>query len=126
MPVALSFRAPQTFLIEASGTVTYDEVTHVVETLLSDPRLADGADAITDARKVTGVLSASELRLVAGRAKELRRAGLRANAIVTPDGFVYGVARMFSALAELVGARAGVFKTLDEAEAWIAGGAGAE
>lgn len=120
MPVALKFTKPSTFVVRASGSVTFDEVQGVLDQMLAHPRLSDGVRVLTDARKVTGTPSRSELRDIAGNLKPLLARGVSAIAIVTSSVFVYGVARMFSVFAEQVNANVTVFRDMDDARRWLA------
>ena len=74
---------------------------------------------LIDGRMVTGAPLRPELRQLARQLSELRDFGMVATAIVTNQGFVYGVARMFAMFAELLGYRVGVCLTMEDAFDWL-------
>jgi hypothetical protein len=117
--LSLAFAEPSTFVVNASGRVTYEETTDVLAQLLADPRLGPNIGILVDAREVTGAPATHELRLVARELRALHAAGVAGLAIVTSSTFVYGVARMFSVFAERSGIDVQVFRTMDEAERWL-------
>lgn len=120
MPVELSHQEPGTFVITASGVVTHEEATRLLNTLRQHPRMGPGTELLADARAVTGVPSTEELRAIATLLRPLREHGLGPVAIVSSTAFVYGVARMFAVFAELMDARVAAFRSMDEARAWLA------
>lgn len=116
MPLSLAFAEPSTFVVNASGEVTYEEVMELFEKILAHPRLGEGSDMLVDAEKVTGVPTTKELRVIARALRPLHVAGVSAMAIVTSSTFVYGIARMFSVLAESSGMRVSAFREMNEAQ----------
>lgn len=119
MPLSLAFTEPSTFVVTASGKVTYEETTRILEDILADPRLDKDITVLVDARDVTGVPTTQELRALARELRPLHAAGVPAMAITTSSTFVYGIARMFSVLAEHSGLHVQVFRDLDEARRWL-------
>jgi hypothetical protein len=119
MPVAIGFSPPDTFLVHASGDVTYPEVQRSVDDMLAHPGISDVRKLLVDARTVTAAPSSSELRAILGDMKPLRDRNIRTMAIVTDKSFVYGVARMFGVFAETFGMRVRAFRTFEEGEAWL-------
>jgi hypothetical protein len=117
--LSLAFAEPSTFVVYASGRVTYDEAISVLGELLADPRLGENVGVVVDAREVTGAPATHELRALAWELRALRSAGVPALAIVTSSTFVYGVARMFSVFAERSAVDVQVFREMDEAERWL-------
>jgi hypothetical protein len=115
MPVTVSVQEPTRFEVEATGKITGAECFRTLETILHDPHFARGATVLVVAHDITGAPAADELRSLATAMIPLKKGGLVGFAIVTQPGFVYGVARMFSALTELVGVSVDVFQ--DECEA---------
>lgn len=115
MPVAVSVLEPTRFVVDVTGNVTGAEVFQGIDTILSDPNFSRGTTVLVVARGVTGTPGSHELRDLAAAVVALKDAGMPGLAIVTEPGFVYGVARMFSSLAELVGVPVEVFQ--DPAEA---------
>lgn len=118
MPVTVCFRPPDTFLVQATGIVTYKEVHEGIEEILGFPLGGASSRVLVDARGVTSAPSATELRRIAGDMSPLIERGLGPMAIVS-DGFVYGVARMFSVFAEVFGLSVRVFREMEEAQGWL-------
>lgn len=108
-----------TLVVRASGNVTFDESRRFQDELLGDPRLHDGVQMLVDATTMDGAPSANELRIIATEFVPLLRAGLGPIAIVCGSPFVYGVARMFTVFAEVVGARVAAFRDPTEARQWL-------
>lgn len=119
MPLSLVFAEPSTFVVTASGKVTYEETTRVLDEILADPRLDKNIGILVDARAVTGVPTTQELGALAQELCPLHAAGVPAMAIATSSTFVYGIARMFSVLAEHSGLHVQVFRDLAEARRWL-------
>jgi hypothetical protein len=121
MPLELSFRKPSTFLITATGAVNYAEAVDIIDAVLADARFADAKALVTDAREITEVPATTELRHLANQLKTVHERGLRLHVIVTKGGFVYGIARMFSVLAEMRGIKVHVAQSMEEAQKWLDG-----
>jgi hypothetical protein len=121
MPIGVSFEEPTTFVIHATQNVTSAEMKSSLRTVLGHDRFRPGALILVDARAMSGAPPTDEMREVAGAMPPLVDAGLSAMAIVSDRQSIYGVARMFSALAEPFGARVSAFRTVDEARAWLSG-----
>ena len=119
MPVTYSVESPALFLILASGKVTLAEASGVLTEIGEDKRLMPGSKMLIDGRTVTGAPLRPELRQIARQMADLKDLGLVATAIVTNQGFIYGVARMFAMFAELVGYRVGVCLTMREGFDWL-------
>lgn len=116
MPVrVLSFEEPSRFVLEGTGRITGAESIDAFEEVQRHPRFRTGVTLLAVTHDVTGVPPTNELREIAAAALALKNNGMSALAIVTDPGFVYGVARMFSALADLAGVRVDVFQSVDEA-----------
>ena len=115
MPVKVSVQEPTRFVVDATGQVTGAETMRALQTILSDSHLAHGATVLVVARDVTGTPHSDELRDLAVATVALKERGLAGFAIVTEQRFVYGVARMFAALAELAGISVDVFRDQDAA-----------
>lgn len=120
MPVSLTFAESTGFTVHAAGKVTYDEVQAAIDELLAHPKLAPGANVLTDARDVTGTPSTAELRLIARQMRQLTDRGVQAFAIATDSTYVYGIARMFSVFAEFAGVSVAAFQDMREAQTWLA------
>ena len=119
MPLSFAFAEPATFVVHASGKVTYEEIMQARGQILAHPRLGDGSVVLVDAEKVTGVPTTMELRAIARTLRPLRTAGVGALAFATSSSFVYGVTRMFSAFAEDSGMKISAFREMDEAQRWL-------
>lgn len=115
MPISVSFEAPAGFILEGTGQITGAESVRVLNEVLAHPRFGPGATLLSITHDVTGAPPADELRDIVVTATRLRTAGMSALLIVTQPGFVYGVARMFSSLADLAGVQVEVFQDVIEA-----------
>ena len=98
------------------------EVNQLIEHTLSRAAAGlSGAPQVLDARAAELAISAEDVRRIALLGEELRRRGrVRPTAMVTDDDLAYGMARMFAAY-DADGAGFAVFRTMAEAEAWLAG-----
>lgn len=115
MPVSVRFEEPARFVTVATGKVTGAECIDALTVVRNHPRFRTGVTILAIAHDVTSAPATDELREIATVSLTLKNGGMRALAIVTPPGFVYGVARMFSALAELMGVPVEVFLDVIEA-----------
>ena len=102
----------------ASGCVTYDELArHLAAEERED---ALGLGEMFDGRGATTDVTPEQVRALVTRTDALVRQGrFGALAIVTDSDFAYGMARMYQILADPLPVRIGVFRTLDEATAWL-------
>jgi hypothetical protein len=117
MPFVVEKADPITIRVHVSGKVTYAEVQVILAEVMSHG-LRPGTQILVDALGVTGTPDASELRSIVRDLVPMIDAGLVAIAIVT-DGFVYGVARMFSVFAQAVDLDVAVFRSMGEATEWL-------
>lgn len=115
MPVRISFEEPSRFVLEGTGRITGAESIDAFEQVLNNPRFHAGATLLAVAHDITETPRTDELREIATSAVALKNGGMSAMAIVTAPGFTYGVARMFSAIADLAGVRVDVFQDVNEA-----------
>jgi hypothetical protein len=120
VPVDVEYSKPSRFRIRASGEVTLHEIEELYGTILSHPGLTPGSDAIVDCSEVALVPSARELREAARELRPILDHGLGAIGVVARDPYVYGMSRMFSVFAENIGASVGAFRTVDDANRWLA------
>ena len=120
MPLSYSVEPPALFLLRATGHVTHGEGASVIQAIGADERFGPGSRMLVDARSVIKAPQRSELKNLAGDLAGLFQRGMYAVAIVTDQGFVYGVARMFAMFAELLGIRVGVCLTLEDGFEWLA------
>ena len=106
--------------VRASGVLTFDEMIAARRTFTADPNFSPDFYQLYDVRAVTRTtLTASDLATLAN-ATLFSPASRRA--VVAPGGETYGLARLFQIYR---GLNAGsepikVFRTLEEAEAWLA------
>jgi len=119
VPIALEFEEPSTFTVYATGKVTYDECEALLDELQHHPRLCCGVQVYVDGRDVESTPSTSELRAIARDLQPLVERGIGPIAFVTDKTFIYGVARMFSAFAEAMGATVHAFRSEEEAHHWL-------
>ena len=115
MPITVTFEEPSRFILEGTGRITGPESVRALQEVLHHPRFREGATLFSITHDVTGVPSTDELRDIVVAASALKKAGMTALVIVAAPGFVYGVARMFSSLADLAGVQVEVFQNVDEA-----------
>lgn len=120
MPVAVAFLKPDTFVIHASGDVTYAEVQRSIDDILAHRDFDERRKLLVDARAVEAAPSTGELRAIVRDMKPLFDKRVSVMAIVTDTTFVYGVARMFAVFAESFGLRVRAFRTMEDAEVWLA------
>lgn len=115
MPVSVSFEEPGRFVVDSTGNITGPEAIAALEKVRTHPRFRCGVTVLVVAHDVTSAPRTDELRDIATLATQLKSGGMAGFVIVTEPGFVYGVARMFSALADLAGVQVEVFQDLDDA-----------
>ena len=119
MPITYSVD-PQSgrMLTRADGVLTFHDLNaHLdVEQRNRDLHRAE----LIDARGATTDISTAQVRRLVQRAADmLRNVDLGPTAIVTTNDVAYGMARMYSILAEGVGANAEVFRDMASANAWL-------
>jgi len=119
MPIRYSVdRIHRRLVTQANGLVTFQDINAHLDYEqrnrdLDRPELFDARGATTD-------LTADQVRRLAQRAADmLRIVDLGPTAIVTTDDVVYGMARMYSVLAEGAGAAAEVFRDMESATRWL-------
>jgi hypothetical protein len=105
-------------MTRADGVVTFREIDEHLDVEqrnrdLHRPELIDARGATTD-------VTALQVRLLIQRAASmLRAADVGPTAIVTSNDVVYGMARMYSILAEGAGVHAEVFRDMSSANMWL-------
>ena len=111
-------RLNQRMVTRADGVLTFHDVNRHLDEEESErgldlPELFDARGAETD-------LTSEQVRhLVQRAARMVRTIPLGPTAIVATDDTLYGMARMYSMLAEAVGVSVEVFRDLDSAERWL-------
>jgi hypothetical protein len=102
----------------ADGFVTFNEINAHLD--LEQRNRDLDVPELFDARGATTDLTTNQVRhLVRRAASMLRVVDLGATAIVTTNDMLYGMARMYSVLAEGVGAAAEVFTDVESATRWL-------
>ena len=105
-------------LTRADGVVTFHEINAHLD--IEERNRDQHRPELIDARGATTDLTAEQVRRLVRRAADmLRVADLGPTAIVTTNDVVYGMARMYSILAEGVGANAEAFRDMDSATRWL-------
>ena len=122
MPITYQIDADKrTIRTKAVGYVTMQEVTDHFRTLAEDPERPERADVFLDLSEVD---SLPETRQLSAVINELKRspAELRfgACAILASHDALFGMMRMFEALAEEFFRVTRTFRIATEAEAWLA------
>jgi len=105
-------------MTHADGFVTFHEINAHLD--LEQRNRDLGLPELVDARGAKTDLTTNQVRHLVRRAADmLRVVELGATAIVTTNDMLYGMARMYSILAEGVGAAAEVFTDLESATKWL-------
>ena len=103
-------------ITEAWDECSDTDIQNIYRALRADPAFAPTFDQILDLRRVRSFVAASwNIRYAGGR---LYAPGVK-RAVVAKSGFLYGMARMFAAGAELHGHVVEIFATPHEAETWL-------
>lgn len=121
MPVTWSFDDRSTFTIAGAGVVTLSEFEVVVSAILADERLIPGSLLLLDGigiERVGG--TAEEIRHAATLVSEIGTRGVSRVAIVAEKASIWGVARMFSVFASILGVNIMAFRDSNEAREWLA------
>src|SRR2546426_11211613 len=111
-------RLHQRMVTQADGVLTF----HDVNRHLDEEERERGLDLpeLFDARGATTDLTSEQVRRLVQRAAEMiRTIPLGPTAIVVTDDTLYGMARMYSILAEPVGVSVEVFRDVGSAERWL-------
>lgn len=103
------------------GNVTLDEVVNHFRQLARDPNCPERLDVLLDLREQSSIPESEQLRVVTGEiARVRRRVQFGVCAIVAPRDVLYGMLRMFQVFSEAYFREAQVFRSLAEAEQWLA------
>jgi hypothetical protein len=104
-----------------SGPVTLEEVIDHFHQLERDPDCPDRLDVLLDLSEETSVPEKEDLRDVAREIGRIRwKVQFGACAIVARSDVLFGMLRMFEVFAEQYFYDSSVFRTVSEAEAWLA------
>lgn len=115
MPVSVTFEEPTRFVIEGTGDISGTDAIRAFEQVRAHPSFGAGTTVLAVAHHVTSAPRTDELRDMVASVIALRNGGMVGFVVVTDPGFTYGVARMFSALADLSGVPIEVFLDVNEA-----------
>ena len=119
MPIHYSVdRERQLIQITYVGTVTKEDIVQHRHDLETDPRGISGYDALIDLTGSTSVLPSDDVRELARFARSQPWPSSR-RAIVSTATAQFGSMRMFEMLAESGPRQYRVFKSSDEARAWL-------
>ena len=122
MPVTYQIDAENaTIRTRCVGDVTLEEVIHHFHQLALDPDCPGRLGVLLDLSEETTIPKSNELRAVACAIGKVRtRVQFGACAIVAPRDALYGMLRVFEVFAENLFSETRVFRSLDEAEQWLA------
>jgi hypothetical protein len=103
------------------GAVTHEEVIGHFRQLEADPDCPSHLNVLLDLTEQTSLPNVGNLREVAQEIRRVRhRVRFGVCAIVAPGNALYGMLRMFEVFTEPYFHQAAVFRTVPEAEAWLA------
>ena len=122
MPVEYTLDASRCLIrTRFAGPVTFDEVIGHLRELETHPDLPERVDVLLDFGELTGLPDGQQVRTVASEIGKLRpRIELRRCAIFAPRDVLYGIGRMFEMVSEPHFGETQVFRSLAEAERWLA------
>jgi len=116
---------PSLVVCRTSGVGTVEGYEALMRALTSDPQFQPGVDLITDHTNVDiSALTAAEVERVAGLRVQFLGAivGRAAGVVGSSSPMRYGLGRMFEAhVASQAGTKVEIFKTVEEAIAWLRG-----
>ena len=102
------------------GVVTFAEVIDHFRALERDPACRDHLDVVLDLGDLSSIPTPDQLRAVSVEIAQIQpKIRFGACAIVAKTDVLFGMSRMFEALAEERFRAIRVFRTVDEAEAWL-------
>jgi len=104
-----------------AGDFKLDDVLEAIDASVSDPDFEPGFDVLSDHSEVGAPMGTDQLKQMTAHLQRLSRQLKDARwAIVASKPVSYGMMRMLSVFAERVPMRVEVFRSLEEAEAWLA------
>jgi hypothetical protein len=121
MPVSYEFdEARATIHTRCTGAVTLAEVLGHFRELARDPDCPGRLDVLLDLGRLESLPSSNQLRSVSQEVADLRtRVAFGLGAIVAPTDALFGMMRMFEVFASAYFKDVHVFRSLDEAQAWL-------
>jgi hypothetical protein len=122
MPVVYAIDEPRKFIhTRCVGDVTLDEVLGHFDTLVQDPDCPARLDVLLDLSEMTSIPESGQLWTVSKKIeKTLPQVQFGCCAIVAVRDALFGMTRVFEAFAESYFSSLRVFKSLEEAQEWLA------
>ena len=103
------------------GDVTFAEVADHFRELAGDPAGVEDLDVVLDLSELLSTPTPWQLRAIVGKIERLQpKIPFRACAVVAATDVLFGLSRMFEAFAEERFRAIRVFRTVAEAEGWLA------
>lgn len=123
MPVTYQIDAATAIIrTKCSGDVTLDEVIGHFHELERDPHRGDRLDVMLDLSEQTSIPQSGDLRVVTREIGNIRASvQFGACAIVACTDVLFGMIRMFQVFTEDLFREVCVFRSVPEAEEWLAG-----
>jgi hypothetical protein len=119
MSVAYRIDSRGVIRTKCSGNVTLDEVCNHLRTLDKDPCRPERADVLLDLSETDSLPEGNQVRAVGDVLRLETRMQFGACAIVTCSDVLFGMMRMFEAVAHEQFRATHVFRTISEAEVWL-------
>ena len=113
---------PQLRLVRvvAEGPVSYEDDRDCLASILGDPRHREGFAFLVDHRRRAPAATADHVRAFASAMEAAApRLGRVRFAVVVERDVSYGLARMFSALTGDLAIEVEIFRSIEDAEAWL-------
>ena len=102
------------------GDPTFFEVLDHFRVLEGDPNCRDGLDVLLDLSELSSTPTPDQLRAVSAEIERIRpRVQFGACAVVAPRDVLFGLSRLFEAVAAERFRRMSVFRRVEEAEDWL-------
>ncbi len=121
MGIRYSFDETSMLRLEVADPIDIEQIRATVEALLAEPEFRPGIDILSDH---TSLEATATTQMVGAVLPLLERLGERLGrfrcAIVAPEDASFGMARMAATLASDGPATVHAFRSLPEAEAWLA------
>ena len=120
MPVTYQWDGPL-LKLELAGTYEPEDVIRQFEAALADPRAAEKVALLVDLSRSEsiGTRNPSQIRLVAQALEPYTERIEGRCALVAPEDVQFGLSRMGSVYSESVGVEAEVFRSEEDALAWL-------
>jgi len=115
------FRDTNVATVIVADAVTLQDCVRSVDSFLTGASLQPGMQLLIDLTSIKPELSFGELRELVWHVKKLVQSGVRNIAVTAAGDFVYGLARVFSAYADIDGFNVAVFRTQEKARTWLEG-----